>query len=135
MGAIIMTVIGFAIAWFIGKGGGNTTQLVMLVLLAVFGLVRAAQVCSNNVSFHPARSWGFWWMVINVVALQFAARAVLLVFFMAGTVSFGEAIMFGIAALFVSFVAGMPAILFDRMYKEESAAELARIEMRQRGFF
>ena len=74
-------------------------------------------------------------MVINVVALQFAARAVLLVFFMAGTVSFGEAIMFGIAALFVSFVAGMPAILFDRMYKEESAAELARIEMRQRGFF
>ena len=129
LGAFIMTVIGFAIAWFIGNGSGDTTQLLMLVLLAVFGLVRAAKVCSYNISMHPARSWGFWWVVIDVVALQFIARVVLIVFFMVGTASFGEAVLFGIAAMVASFVVCAPAILLDTVYKEESAAEIARIEM------
>ena len=128
MGALVLTAVGFVVAWFIGRAGGDTTQTIMLVLLAVFGLGRAFQVCMQNVAYHPARSWGFWWVVANVVVLQFGVRVVLIFTFLTGATTFGAAILIGIGAMIVSFVAIIPALTADSVYVAESNQVIAEME-------
>lgn len=128
MGALIVTAVGFVIAWFIGNAGGHTTQVVMLVLLALFGLGRAWQVSAQNVVYHPRRSWGLWWAIAATIAFQFAARVVLLVAFLTGSTTFGTSVWLGLGATIVGFVAILPAIALDKVYIEESNAVIAERE-------